>query len=275
MTRRASLAFAGPSLIAMAILAGLAAFSPQPMRAVIAVPLALLLPGYTIIRLLPRTRLGSDPVPLLAMSFVLSMASYPLLGLVLYGLGVRMSQTSVVVALAIQVAVLTAVGAAAHARSDGGVVAGPRPLRRSTTATVAVLAGMAIVAVPIVRALLPDGRRPPFSRLYLAGPSVRTPGAVVMPDGRALRVDVVAENHTGGVRPYTVLRRLDDGALRSAASFPLEDGARWDGHVVMAIPRSPCAHRVQIALRDDRRHTIVGALDLWARHTGSGQCEAG
>src|SRR4051794_7793882 len=99
MTRRASLAFAGPSLIAMAILAGLAAFSPEPMRAVIAVPLALLLPGYTIIRLLPRTRLGSDPVPLLAMSFVLSMTSYPLLGLVLYGLGVRMSQTSVVVAL--------------------------------------------------------------------------------------------------------------------------------------------------------------------------------
>jgi hypothetical protein len=43
----------------------------------------------------------------------------------------------------------------------------------------------------------------------------------------------------------------------------------------VAIPRSPCAHRVQVALRDDRRHTTVGALDLWARRAGSGRCKAG
>jgi hypothetical protein len=130
---------------------------------------------------------------------------------------------------------------------------------------------VALVAIPVgLRHLLPPAARPPFSQLYLLGDQSRSAGLVTVP--KRLVVNVGARNQTGRPRRYTLLGRLDGRAAVPLTSFRSPNGGVWTRRVAVIVPRSPCAHRVQLLLRDDERRRDVGSVDLWAIRQGAGRC---
>jgi uncharacterized membrane protein len=261
----------GP-LVGLALLLAFAGVPVAPIRAAVAVPLALTLPGYALKQALPALGAEGDVATSLALSFVLSLALYPLLGLLLYAAGIEITEASVLAAVEAEVLIATAVGAAGprarlRERPAEVMAAGWRARRRALLAAPIV----AIVAIPIgARHLLPPPAAPPFSQLYLLGANSR--GARLLTVRNRLAVDVGARNETGGARRYTLVGRLDASATVPLASFELRNGHRWARRVTVIVPPSPCAHRVQLLLRDDQRGQDVASVQVWARRTDAIRC---
>jgi Protein of unknown function (DUF1616) len=261
MTARDRALRAGAPLLGVALLAELTGFPTNLVIGLVSVTLALLLPGYALTRALPGLGADRDPVSLVGLSFVLSLASYPLLGLMLYGLGIRLSTGSVLAALAVEVAAATAAGLVQE-RGRGPARTAAAPPAWSTSGT-ALLALAAIVLLPLaVRPHLPAPAAPPFSQLSLTEEAARS-ARLTRVHGSALAIDATVENHTGQARRYTLLGRVDARAAHPATSFTLADGGVATGRVRLEIPRSPCAHRAQVVLRDDAIRRVVATVGVW------------
>jgi uncharacterized membrane protein len=269
--RRDLMRFVAP-LVGMVVLLAFARVPVAPLRAAVALPLALILPGYALTRALPDLGGERGAATWLALSFVLSLASYPLLGLLLYAAGIKISQATILAAVEAEVLVATAAAAVGpRARLDDGT--NGVKATRTGRARCALLAAplIAVVAIPVAaRHLLPPPAVPPFSQLYLLGAESRGAGFVTVQ--KRLAVDVGARNETGGSRRYTLVGRLDADPPVPVASFKLPNGDRWTRRVTVIVPRSPCAHRVQFLLRDDERGRDVASVQVWARRTGASRC---
>lgn len=257
----------------VAVLAVAAAIPFWPARAVVALPLALALPGYCLLRALPDTGRQLDTATRLGACFVLSVASYALLGLMLYAAGIELSEASVLAAVTAEVTIATA--AAMAARRPRAAQA-PAPARRpaiGASAGLLAAALIALIAIPVgAHGLFPATAPSSYAQLYLADGSLARARVVRNLRSDAVNVDVGAQNHTGVARRYTLMRRVDAGRAEPAAAFTLADGDAWRGPVSVAVPRSPCAHRVQVLLRDESRRRIVGAVHVWAQRGRSSSC---
>ncbi len=108
------------ALLAATVVLSIGALLPvPPLRAVVALPLALLVPGCAVVLALFRRRAPLDAAPLLALAVLLSMAFYPLLALALHGVGLPLSSVTVLVGTD---TVVLALAALAHERARPSAV---------------------------------------------------------------------------------------------------------------------------------------------------------
>src|SRR2546423_551612 len=110
---RAALPLPARLLLAALGLMNLGVLVPLPaLRAVVTLPLALLVPGYAVMMAVFGHRLRGDAPTTLAFTVLLSMATYPLVALALYAAAIPlrtgsvMASTDGLVALLVAVAVL-------------------------------------------------------------------------------------------------------------------------------------------------------------------------
>jgi uncharacterized membrane protein len=146
-----------------AIVLALATVLPQPARALVGFPVALLLPGYALLLASFGEARERDGAMTAALSAILSIALYPLVALLLFILSIRLSTTSVLVSTEVLTLVL-AVVAALRLRSRPTVAEAPAARAEVRgTVLVGVLGGIPLLRLRAARAA--DALPVPSSRL--------------------------------------------------------------------------------------------------------------
>lgn len=266
---------------AAAMLVSVGVLIPQTfVRAAIVFPIALLLPGYAILLLAfgQRRRLGW--VPALSLSALLSMAFYPLAGLLLYAASIAPSTMSIVGAVDALVAAALAVSLVRNGRGTG-------PLDHATwsptqppvdepeqgldgkrmtilVAVALVLAGLGLVAAPHFE---PKASALPYTAFYFTGALSRVSAPVTANGGNPLDVPVAVTNRTRGFQTYQIEPQVDGSIVWPIRTMTLPPGGTWSGSVQGWMPKVIGLHELIIALNMESQGTPVGTLTLWLRST--------
>jgi uncharacterized membrane protein len=236
---------------------------PSPLRAIVALPIALLAPGASLLVLL-RGRWGGDdevdPGTDAALCVVLSFIAWVLIAVGLYIAGIRL-RTPAVVAAGDALILSGAAGAALRARPRDGRLRGwsdslVAPLLLA--ATVAVTA-LAVVVVPH---LLPSNPSAPYSSISLGGAWAGLGTPVVARPSQEVAVEIGVENHTHRRRVYVVGPAMA-GATWSGDSVTLDPGGSWTGVVSGHVPAGGCLHRLAITLSERGSPQRIGTLTVW------------
>lgn len=259
---------------ALALHAG-ALLPVSPLRALLVVPLALLLPGYALLRALLAPALPGDRVVRLWLACILSLAMYPLLALVLSCCGLRLTTMHVLAGLDLEHALLATI---ILARSVWYASRAPGDLRRvsrtdwrapvrhlwCSASHVPRLLVPALVLLPVLAgayALVKGTPPSPFSQLSLAGNWAHLAGSVT--PSTLLQVPVVVGNHSGRRRTYRLSADVDGQVRRPTRVLTLPAGAGWSGQIAGVVPDDGCVHRVRVLLTEGSGGTR-NALTLWA-----------
>ena len=260
------------SLLATSAAITLGALVPVPaIRAVLVLPLALVMPGYGLLAALGiRGRL--DTVPTLALSVLLSIAIYPLLGLTLYAASIRLSTASVV-AVTDALLLLLAATLALSIRGAGAGAPGSGPSSEPSTAWdgargavlfVAVVA-LALAALAAAMRSLPARADVPYTQLYLAGRWARVATVVEAHPRRDVVVRVGIANRTDRREKYRLVPVVDRHIRWRPRRVTLEPGDRWVGAVSGRVPATSCVHRLTIRLYRHGSPAALANLNLWVR----------
>ena len=270
-----------------------------PLRALIALPLALLVPGYALVLALFRRRAPLDTAPLLALVTLLSTAFYPLLALALHGIGLPLSSETVLAGTDVAVLVLAVLtrarapspstirpivgteagqsahtalvispstGPAAHSAAAGaayrgGACAAPWGLGIALTI---VCGGLGLIGA--TRAL-PTAPAAPYTAFYLSGRWSRLSSVVLVAPGHRLAVTIGVANNTGRRQTYRLSPLLDGDHWR-AYSLTVAAGGAWAGTVSGRVPAGGCLRRLTLTLHRRGSVTPLRPLILWV-HAGA------
>ena len=267
-------------LVAMAVMTA-AVLLPLPLsRVIIALPLALLLPGYAVLSAAFGRQQRHDMAAVLALSALLSLAIYALLGVVLYVITVPISEASVLIAadgLVIGLAAVTV----ARRRAGTPLAAWPAPLpehvaaRRSPWSGArggllfAGTMGVVIVALLIAMGLLPKPPAQQYTEFYLAGRWSHVASVVATHPHQPLAVEVGLTNRTLHGQNYRIVPYLDNAPSWQPREVTVPSGRTWTGVVSGYVPASGCAHRLSIELRLKGRRGALDRLTLWVHGTAA------
>jgi uncharacterized membrane protein len=248
-------------------------------RAAIVFPIALLLPGYVIVLAAFGPARRFDWVPTLCLAGLLSMAFYPLAGLLLAAVSIAPSTQSVVGAVDVLVAATFVVSAIRSLRAaprhrapwlpaepPHNAPAHGMEARRMLVLTVAALT-LAGIGLAAARALEPRPATQPYTAIYLAGPQSHQPTPVVAAAGAPLRVVVGVTNHTGRRQTYRLAPTVDGTGAWPVRTVSLPPGARWTGPLGGTAPAGHGLHELVVKFTTEPRGTAVGSLTLWVRTT--------
>lgn len=252
---------------ALVLLAGavvLSAVTAAPVgwaRALVSLPLALVLPGYAIAAALLPARRGDGAITL-ALAAVASVAFYALGSLALYGLGLRVAAWPVVVSVDIVVVAAAAVLVRRGTRPPSlDLVAA-----RSVLAVAAGLAVAGLVAFGASRVFAPSSPTPAgFSSLAFTGAWAHAVTPPLLPADRRLRFSVTVRNRTPGARRYVVVASLEGAPWQTRSLMLASGGMRvveFDG----VVAARPCSRRLYVALlaAAPRRRLTSVAMQLEA-----------
>jgi uncharacterized membrane protein len=248
-------------------------------RAAIVFPIALLLPGYVIVLSVFGPTRHFDWVPTLSLAALLSMAFYPLAGLLLTAVSIAPSTESVVgtvdvlVAATFVVSALRSLQGPTRHRAPWLPAEPPHdePTRGMDswrvlvlTVTALALAGSGLAAA---HALEPRPTTQPYTAVYLAGPQSHQPTPVVAASGAPLRVVVGVTNHTQRPQTYRLAPTVDGTGAWPVRTVTLLPGATWSGPLSGTVPTGRGLHELVVKFTMEPRGTAVGALTLWIRTT--------
>jgi len=277
------------ALVAATVALNLGVAAPVPLlRAVVTLPLALLVPGYAVVLALFGRRLPLDAAPLAALTALLSMAFYPLLALVLYAAGWPLATGSVLAGTDAAILLFTAVAAARMATlhpplrqaalrpplvntemedEESGSASrrprGPARLALGGLGVAAMLILLGAVTVGTTR-VLPASPAAPSTAFYLAGRWSRLSSVVSLAPGHRLAVVVGIANNTGRRQVYR-LSPLLDGARWRAVMVTLPAGATWTGTVAGPVPAGGCLRRLSLTLHSGDSRVALRPLVLWVQ----------
>jgi hypothetical protein len=243
---------------------------PQPVRALVAVPALLLLPGYaTLIALRLTGGKPADGTQTVLMSLITSMAVVPLLLLGLHALGMPLVAGAMMPAVAVYCAIVALLG--------GRAAAGIRPVDNDLVATGGRVVAAAVAAAGIIAVglhVLPGAPEARYSALAFGGSWAKLEGPVFAAPATPVDVPVTVTNHTGTAKRY-VLRPHMTGASWKPRVITVEPGATWSGAVSGSVPRGGCLHRLLIGLSAENDR--IGGLTVWfqSRRTLPNRCDAG
>jgi uncharacterized membrane protein len=274
---RALLPLPARHVLAALGLMNLGVLAPLPaLRAAVALPLALLVPGCAVMLAVFGLRPRRDAVPTLAFTVLLSMATYPLVALALYAaaipirIGSVMVSTDGIVALLVAVAVLrmrrrgppTDISVAPVITAT--VVHSPWSGARGGVRFAVLVAGI-IAALAGAMPLLPAPTDQPYTQFYLAGSWAHLGAIVRARSHQKLVVDLGIVNQTHRLQTYRIVPRLDGGPDWAGRVVPVPDGRSWTGSLDGDVPPDGCVHRLSIALRGGGNTTALQPLTLWVR----------
>jgi uncharacterized membrane protein len=283
-------------LLAMAVMS-LGLLIPVPVvRAVIVLPLALIVPGSALLAMLFGARARRDSVPALVAAVVLSMVIYVLLALLLALLNVAISALSVVMSTDCVVLALLAVAAwrsrqlAWHATSvdqiDRWEVQAPArspalPTRsrlreifnladaQGWTNMLGVyrfvsIALVVVAALAVAIQVLPKAVEPPFSQFYFAGDWAKVSSVASAAPNGTLQVTVGITNDTHQRTRYVITVLLDEHTTWVKRTVTVASGAAWRGALSGVIPSTGCLHLLSFNLTEGSHGDPAGGLTLWA-----------
>jgi uncharacterized membrane protein len=289
-------------LVALALGAAALAIAvvlPSPLRAIVALPIALLLPGYALLLAAFGDARERDGVATAALGAALSISLYPLVALSLFALSIRLSTTSVLVATEIVVLALGVVAGVRtrpgreNERADEGpggtVLVGVlggipllrlRPARSASGLPVpagpeaspwrgarggllfAGLVGAACAIVALGLHVFPGAPADGYTQLSLAGSQLKHAGApFVAGPGRRARVDITVSNHSSEAVTYRLSATVRGTASWHGRAVTVVAHGTWTGSVQGSVPAGGCLHRLLVDLRRDGES--VASLTLW------------
>ena len=250
------------------------------LRAAIVFPIALLLPGYAILLLAfgPHKRL--DWVPALSLSALLSMAFYPLAGLLLAAASIAPSTQSMVVAVDVLVAVALAVSFLRSRRrrasvwSTSWVPAEPPHAEQQRgldgkRMLVLVAATLALggLGLGVARHFEPKPVPQPYTAFYLTGAWSHPPTPVAARAGTPVNPLFSVTNRTHRPQTYKITPAVDGSIAWPSRTVTLSPGATWTGPLQGAMPAGLGLHELIVKLTMQPQGTAVGSLTLWLQTT--------
>ena len=236
-----------------------------PLRAAIELPLALLLPGASVLAA-ARGRRPARPAIDVGLAVVLSFAAWILIGLTCYVLAQPFTTAAVILGanLIVLVSAAVCVARAAPLSTLVGTTVGRVPTMQLLTFALAILAVVGIVAGATRELSAPEPHSQPYTEVALAGnwagvqSSVRGHGTHAAGLGREISV----ANHTHAPRTYRVVPAMRD-ARWGTQTFELAAGEKWRGSVSGTIPKGGCLHRLLVSVHETGAPAPVGSVTLW------------
>jgi hypothetical protein len=263
-------------LVALGVM-NLGVLMPLPaLRAALTLPLALLVPGYAVLMAAFGHRPRRDAPLTLALTVLLSMATYPLVALALSAAAIPIRTGSVIVSIDGLVALLVAMAVlrTRRERRTAGVSVVPfvttTGLRSPWNGArggmlFAALVAIAIAALAAALTLWPAPTDQPYTQFYLAGSWVHLSTIVRARSHQKLVVDVGITNQTHRRQRYQIVPRLDGGPGWPGRTVTVPDRQSWSGSLDGDVPADGCVHRLSIALRVGRNDKALSPLTLWVR----------
>jgi hypothetical protein len=233
-----------------------------PLRAIIELPLAFVLPGASVIVAVRGSR-PARPATDVGLAIVVSCAVWMLIALTCFVLRQPLTTAAFMVGIDLIVAAAAAV-----------CVARAVPLTALTGITAARSQGVRlllfVLAVAACGGTVALGARvvpapAPYSEIALAGQWADLASSVAVRPGTPAAVEVRVANHTAGRQSYSIVPTMR-GTRWPAQSFSLAAGESWDGHVRGIVPPGGCLHRLSIVLRQTGVRSKVGSVTVWLQN---------
>jgi|GEM_PF-1169656 len=246
-----------------------------PIRIVLGLPFVLLFPGYVLVAALYPRKEDLDSVERAALSFGLSIAIVPLIGLALnYSpWGIRLNPILAFVSLFI----VMGAGAAMYRRQalpaeEAFAISVPLPrwsqVRLATVAQ-AVVVVLCLIGFGAAVAFLATSRgsSESFTEFYILGPDGRAEGyprTLELGDGLTVILGVV--NREGDDAAYEIEATVDGQVAVLIDSVRLEDGERWEELVTLVPNQAGNSQKVEFLLYREEMDGVdeaYRAVHLW------------
>jgi len=235
-----------------------------PLRAAIELPLALLLPGASVLAA-ARGRRPARPATDVGLAVVLSFAAWILIALTCYVLAQPFTTTAVIAGgdIVVVASALVCLARGAPLATLTGSADRRVPAGQLLLYALAVAAVIGVVAVATRSAPEPAPYTQSYSEIALAGrwADVRSPVAVISRAG-PVSVELSVANHTQATKAYRVVPVMRE-ANWSARTFELAPGASWRGLVRGTVPEGGCLHRLLVSVREAGAAKPIGSVTLW------------
>lgn len=272
--QRFALRMHGDLLLAVAVAVAALCLLPMSLP-LVRVPLGLALvlwaPGYAVGAALFARRSDLNRVVRMAFSIGLSVATLPLLALLVDRSPWGLRPWPMMLALAMWVTVWCgvallrrwALGTAAY----GAAFPQPRLVRQPVSLRRAALIGTLCVGIGAGSLLM--GRAfntgtPQATELFVLGANgllVDYPREAVA--GKSITVPLGVTNHDGGAATYRVEVRAGDAVLHASAPITIRNGATWQAPLRFAVPRAGDDQAIDVLLLRDGTTTPYRSLRLW------------
>jgi uncharacterized membrane protein len=254
---------AAPLIMSGAALISASTLLPAgPARTVLVLPLALLLPGWALLRAVTGSRDRRDLGLAIGLSVMLSIALFVLIALAMSAGSVPLRARNFVIGLDV---VLAALALFVHVRERvtrsrteraAGVTNAVRsrlrvPYRRIAVgvAVVAVLGGTVAALLATYSLVRPvQANNNPWVAVSLVGPLAHTDGVTRQAPGERAQLRVDVTNQTRSVENVRILVQVDGGTWRSAQSQVVGPGGSRIEQVGLNAPRQPGLHHVVLSI---------------------------
>jgi hypothetical protein len=236
-----------------------AALPTSILRAAVVLPIALFLPGYSLVTAILGP--SSDRASSFGAIVVSSIAFYALASLALAALSVRLTASSIAGAVSVFV---VAAGATILLRFGSATTVDVRTVLQGSWATagrfvaLVVLGALVVVVTFAARLTFASAPPPPFTQFAFAGSQARL-ATVVARKSPHLRVELELRNDTQQRQWYRIAPILGDVRWK-VREVRLEPGQGWSGTVGGVVPLRSCSQRLVIALETLRPHDRVTQL---------------
>lgn len=248
-----------------------------PLRGAIELPLALLLPGASVLAA-ARGRRPARPATDVGLAVVLSFAAWILIALTCYVLAQPFTTAAVIIGanLIVLVSAAACVAQAAPLSTLVGTTVGRVPTMQLLTFALAILAVVGIVAGATRELSAPEPHTQPYTEVALAGNWAGVQSSVAVKGSKPrVSVEISVANHTHAPRTYRVVPAMRD-ARWGTQTFELAAGEKWRGSVSGTIPKGGCLHRLLVSVHETGAPAPVGSVTLWFQNGTKlpGRCTA-
>jgi hypothetical protein len=247
---------------AAAMTAGLAL--DGPLRAAVELPLALLLPGTSILAAARGDR-PARPASDVGLALVFSFAAWILIALTCFVIAQPFTTTAVIAGADVII-----VGAAVVCLARGtplttlaGSAATRVPAAQLLVYALAVIAVIGIVGFASRETPEPAPYQQQYTEIALAGRWADVRSAIAVIDGAGpVSVEISVANHTHTAKTYEIAPVMRDAGW-GVRTIELAAGSSWRGLVSGRVPKGGCLHRLLVTVRPTDAATPVGSVTLW------------
>ncbi|HEV3309185.1 MAG TPA: DUF1616 domain-containing protein [Chloroflexota bacterium] len=256
------------------------ALPPGGIRGSIVLVGALFCPGYAIILALLGPRQKQDPIPVLFLTALVSMAFYSLLVLGVYWANHRIDAANLLPATNVAIGGLLFLalvrGSIAQLPSFPSPGLLGRRLSRAVSRTTSIsprLAGPAaaiaasILGVVVVLAELPQSPFVEYTQFYYVGTWSHLNHVVTFKPGQVIRAQIGITNHTLGTKDYRVSIYIDHIRVKRRFDALVPAKKSWADSIAVRVPADGCLHRVSFDLTLHYRSPVITNLTLWGLST--------